>query len=249
MSPCQRHKAGRPGTWRGLANDVYGVRPYSIHVRPDLLRKHAHREGIHPVAKLRSEFVFGVDLDGVVADFIAGLKPIAAEWLGVPVDSLTDDVSYGFPEWKIGGKRGYEELHRFAVKERRLFETLPVIPGAGPALRRLSRQGVRIRIITHRLYIAWFHRQAVIQTVEWLERNGIPYWDLCFMATKSSVEADAYVEDSPANIASLRKAGKQVIVMRNSTNRHITGPAAERWEEVEKWVIDLRKGSRGRHLN
>lgn len=190
---------------------------------------------------MRNPFVFGVDLDGVVADFIAGLKPIAAEWLGVPVERLTDQVSYGFPEWKLGGKRGYEELHRFAVKERRLFETLPAISGAAPALRRLSRRGVRIRIITHRLYIAWFHRQAVTQTVEWLEQHGIPYWDLCFMAAKSSVDADAYVEDSPANVAQLRKAGKQVIVMRNSTNRHLAGPAAQTWEEVERWVMERRR--------
>lgn len=194
------------------------------------------------VAKQRKEFVFGVDLDGVVADFIAGLKPIAADWLGVRPDELTDEVSYGFPEWRIGGKRGYNDLHRYAVKERRLFETLPVVPGAAAALRRLSRQGIRIRIITHRLYIEWFHRQAVNQTVEWLETNGIPYWDLCFMAAKSSVEADVYVEDSPTNIDLLRKAGKKVIVMRNSTNRHVNGPAAETWEEVENWVKKQRRG-------
>ena len=28
-------------------------------------------------------FVLGVDLDGVCADFIGGLRPIAAEWLDV----------------------------------------------------------------------------------------------------------------------------------------------------------------------
>jgi hypothetical protein len=28
-------------------------------------------------------FVLGVDLDGVVCDFYGGLRPIAAEWLGV----------------------------------------------------------------------------------------------------------------------------------------------------------------------
>ena len=33
-------------------------------------------------------FVFGVDLDGVVADFYGGLRPIAAEWLGVALESL-----------------------------------------------------------------------------------------------------------------------------------------------------------------
>lgn len=191
------------------------------------------------------EFVFGVDLDGVVADFIAGLKPIAAEWRGVPVESLPDEVSYGFAEWKLGGKRGYDDLHRYALKERRLFETLPVINGAAASLRRLSRQGVRIRIITHRLYIPWFHRQAVNQTVEWLEKNGIPYWDLCFMAAKSSVDAHVYVEDSPGNIQLLRKAGRKVIVMRNSTNRHLKGPAAESWREVEEWVKVERRRSGG----
>lgn len=184
----------------------------------------------------RREFVFGVDLDGVVADFIGGLKPIAAEWLGVQPGTLTDKVSYGLKEWKLGGVQGYRDLHRYAVKERRLFEVLPPIQGAPAALRRLARRGVRIRIITHRLYIEWFHRQAVNQTVEWLERYGIPYWDLCFMAQKSSVDADAYVEDSPTNIQSLRSAGKKVIVLRNSTNVHIAGPAADTWTEVEAWV-------------
>jgi beta-phosphoglucomutase-like phosphatase (HAD superfamily) len=185
-----------------------------------------------------SEFVFGVDLDGVVADFIQGLKPIAAEWLGVPATSLTDEVSYGFKEWNIGDEEAYNDLHRFALKERALFANLPLIEGAAPALRRISARGVRIRIITHRLYIPWFHRQAIIQTMEWLEKHGIPYWDLCFMAAKSSVDAQVYVEDSPRNIESLRNAGKDVIVFRNSTNRVVAPPGAERWSEVEHWVLE-----------
>ena len=188
-------------------------------------------------------FVFGVDLDGVVADFIGGLKPIAAEWLGVAEESLTDEVSYGFKEWRLGGKRGYNDLHRFAVKEKDLFEVLPPIEGAAAALRRLSRKGVHIRIITHRLYIPWFHRQAIVQTAKWLERYGIPYWDLCFMAEKSSVDADVYIDDAPKNIQALRTAGKQVIVMRNSTNRSEAAPAAESWEEVERWVLAHKRGS------
>jgi beta-phosphoglucomutase-like phosphatase (HAD superfamily) len=182
-----------------------------------------------------TEFVFGVDLDGVVADFIQGLKPIAAEWLGVPVTSLTDEVSYGFREWNIGD---YEDLHRFALKERALFASLPLIEGAAPALRRISSQGIRIRIITHRLYIEWFHRQAIVQTVEWLEKYGIPYWDLCFMAAKSSVDADVYVEDSPTNIRALRDIGKEVIVFRNSTNRELPAPDAYNWLAVDRWVLE-----------
>jgi beta-phosphoglucomutase-like phosphatase (HAD superfamily) len=181
------------------------------------------------------EFVFGVDLDGVVADFIQGFKPIAAEWLGVPVASLTDEVSYGFKEWNLG--KSYDDVHRFALKERDLFANLPLVEGAASTLRRLSSTGIRIRIITHRLYIPWFHRQAVVQTLEWLEKHGVPYWDLCFMASKSSVDANVYVEDSPANVQALRSAGKEVMVFRNSTNRDLAPPHATQWKEVERWVL------------
>lgn len=183
------------------------------------------------------QFVLGVDLDGVVADFTRGMKPIAAEWLGVSEKSLTDEISYGFPEWRLERSGGYDALHRFAVKERQLFAQLPPIPGAPAALRRLSAVGdIRIRIITHRLYIHWFHKEAIHQTTEWLEQHGIPYWDICFMRDKAAVGANLYVEDSPENIQALRAAGYETIVVVNSTNRDLPEPRAESWEEIEQLV-------------
>ncbi len=184
-----------------------------------------------------AQFVLGVDLDGVVADFARGLKPIAAEWLGVPADSLTDEISYGFKEWELERAGGYDDLHRFAVKERQLFATLPPVSGAPAALRRLDTvPEIRIRIITHRLYIHWFHKEAIRQTSEWLEQHGIPYWDLCFMRDKAAVGANLYLEDSPENIAALRAAKHETIVVVNSTNRHLPGPRAESWEDLEDMV-------------
>jgi 5'(3')-deoxyribonucleotidase len=182
------------------------------------------------------QFVLAVDLDGVVADFQAGLKPIAAEWLGVDVHVLSDEVSYGFPEWGLDALGGYEALHRFAVKERGLFAQLPEIPGAGPALRRISTAKVRIRIVTHRLYIHWFHRDAVHQTVDWLEQHAIPYWDLCFMRDKSAVGAHLYLEDNADNVEALRADGHETIVFENSTNRHVAGPKARSWQEMEAMI-------------
>lgn len=195
----------------------------------------------------RSQFVLGVDLDGVVADFVRGLKPIAAEWLGVEADSLTDEISYGFPEWDLDACGGYEQLHRFAVKHRDLFRRLPPIPGAPAALRRISARGdVRIRIITHRLYISWFHKEAVEQTTEWLEYHGIPYWDLCFMRDKDAVGADLYLEDNPWNVQALRDLGHETIVVSNSTNRHLPGPRAESWREIETLIgRRIERGSVG----
>lgn len=185
---------------------------------------------------MEKQFVLGVDLDGVVADFIRGMKPIAAEWLGVPEQQLTEELSYGFGEWGLDACGGYEALHRFAVKERDLFRSLPPIQGAPAVLRRLATREVRIRIITHRLYIPWFHREAVQQTVQWLEQHGIPYWDLCFMRDKAAVGANLYLEDNPSNIEALRADGHRTIVVVNSTNRHLPGPRAENWDEIEALV-------------
>ena len=183
-------------------------------------------------------FVFGVDLDGVVADFYCGLRPIAAEWLGVTIDSLPLRVSWGLAEWGVDeAPGGYERLHRFAVTQRELFSRVPPMAGAPQALRRLSIEGVRIRIITHRLFIKYFHQVAVSQTIQWLDRHDIPYWDLCFMQQKTAVGADLYIEDSPANVERLRAESQKTIVFTNSTNEHLAGPRANTWEEVIQMVL------------
>jgi len=185
-------------------------------------------------------FVLGVDLDGVVADFYGGIRPIAAEWLGVPLDSLTPAPSYGLEEWKLAGAGTYDDLHRFAVTQRNLFRELRPMPGAAAALRRLSQRAVRIRIITHRLYIKYFHQEAVQQTVAWLDHHGVPYWDLCFMKDKAAVGAHLYVEDSPTNIEALRSDGHPTIVFSNAANRALPGPRADSWEEVERLAVEAQ---------
>ena len=187
-------------------------------------------------------YVFGVDLDGVVADFYAGIRPIAAEWLGKRVDELTPCPSYGLTEWGFGeDKREYNKLHRFAVEERDLFTRVEPIQQAPQVLRRLSAiKEIRIRIITHRLFVSYAHVASVQQTVSWLDHHGIPYWDLCFMKDKSAVGADLYIEDAPHNIEELRRDpnNSPVIVFSNSTNRKCDEPRADNWDQVEELVIN-----------
>ena len=185
-------------------------------------------------------FVLGVDLDGTVADFYGGIRLIAAEWLGKKIEELTEEVQYGLPEWGFGDgphEHRYGDLHRFAVTQRSLFTNLKPFPGAPQALRRLSRDRVLIRIITHRLFISQFHQLAVQQTIEWLDRHGIPYRDLCFMEKKTAVDADLYIEDKPENVTKLREAALPTIVFTNSTNKgKAEPPRADNWEQVEVLV-------------
>ncbi|MFA5205481.1 MAG: 5'-nucleotidase [Lentisphaeria bacterium] len=197
---------------------------------------------------MADKFIFGVDLDGVCGDFYGKLREIAAEWKGIRREDLPVDVSYGLPEWKLDELGGYEPLHRFAVTQRNLFLELPAMAGVRPALRRLSVKGVHIRIITHRLFIKYFHKQAVAQTIEWLDKQGIPYWDLCFLKEKGDVGADLYIDDAPHNVERLRALGKKTIVFTNSTNRNIDGPRCNTWTEVEDYVtreFDLWTKARG----
>jgi len=117
------------------------------------------------------------------------MREIAAEWFECDLKSLTPAVTYGLKEWGIQNSDQYLSLHRFAVTQRDLFTTVPMVPGARRVLRTLSNEGYRIRIITHRLFVLYFHEIAVRQTIGWLDRHGIPCWDLCFMKEKDQVGA------------------------------------------------------------
>jgi 5'(3')-deoxyribonucleotidase len=185
-----------------------------------------------------SSLIFGVDLDGVVGDFYGAMRSIAAEWLDRPVDTLTTEVGFGLEEWDLEKYGGYDRLHRFAVTQRDLFRDMAPIKDAPAILRKLSARGIRIRIITHRLFLKYFHKTSITQTVDWLDSWDIPYWDLCFMADKGAVGAHVYIDDSPANIQRLRDQGYKTIVFTNSTNRTLPGPRADAWPEVEKLVLE-----------
>jgi len=188
-----------------------------------------------------SSFIFGVDLDGVVGDFYKSVREIAAEWLNKPIDSLTPEVSYGFGEWGLAEYGGYDRLHRFAVEQRNIFEDMEPIENAPAILRKLSNQGIRVRIITHRLFLKYSHATSITQTVNWLDNYDIPYWDICFMKDKGAVGAHVYIDDAPENIISLRNLGCKTIVFTNSTNRDLPGPRANDWFEVEKIVMEARE--------
>ena len=84
------------------------------------------------------------------------------------------------------------------------------------------------------------------QTTDWLDANGIPYWDLCFMKVKEQVGADIYVDDTPANLESLRAKDLYAICFTNSTNRTLGEPRADTWDDVYRLVRDRWAKLKGR---
>lgn len=181
-------------------------------------------------------FVLGVDLDGVCGDYESALRASVASRRGVEPDSLEPQRSTGhFTEWGLTAE-GFQEAHRIAVTEDRIFRTMEPYPDVAEVLWRLSDAGVWIRIITHRLLFNGLHESSAADTAVWLDQHDIPYRDLCFIGDKAMVGADVYIDDSPHNIINLREAGRTAIVFDQLYNRHLDGPRVQSWQEVEPLV-------------
>jgi 5'(3')-deoxyribonucleotidase len=183
-------------------------------------------------------YILGVDLDGVCGDYTTAFRAVVADDRGVDPATLGDARSWDFAEWGIHGPAEFDRLHRLAVLEHRMFRDMPALPGVAEALWRLSDAGVWIRIITHRLCVNWGHALAVADTVAWLDQQGIPYRDICFLGAKPEVDADCYVDDAAHNVEALRDAGNHVIVFDAPYNQDVDGPRATSWPEVETLVAD-----------
>lgn len=187
------------------------------------------------MATTDGSFILGVDLDGVCGDYTGALREVVAFHRAVDPEALPIDRSWDFREWGLSPAE-FEQLHRAAVLEHRIFRTMPAMDGVAEVLWRLSDAGIWIRIITHRLYVNWGHATAVADTVDWLDAANIPYRDLCFLGAKPQVEADCYIEDAPHNVLALRETGAHVIVFDQPYNRDVDGPRAHDWAEVEDRV-------------
>lgn len=184
------------------------------------------------------QFIFAVDLDGVVGDHTRRFREIYADLNDIDPETLPLERDWQFSEWGFGPD-DYTRWHRIAVLEHDLFRTMPLMDGAADTLWRLSDAGIWIRIVTHRLYINWGHEKAVGDTAAWLDKHRIPYRDLCFLGAKPQVQADAYVDDAVHNITALRADGNTVITFDQAYNRDLDGLRAHDWDEVFEIVTDL----------
>ena len=175
--------------------------------------------------------ILGVDLDGVCGDYTKQFRNTVAYVKQCHPSALTLDVSWDYGEWGIADRDEFLQLHGLAVTNG-LFLGMEAMEGVSEALWHLSDNDVWNRIITHRLGLKGSHQLIAGDTLAWLEREDIPYRDLCFLGDKPQVDADVYVEDAPHNVENLKRQGKDVIIFDQPYNRHIDGFRAHNWSEV-----------------
>lgn len=191
-----------------------------------------------------AQLVLGVDLDAVCADYEGAFRASVARRTGRDPDELRPQtVMDAYSEWGMSFPE-FEEAHRQAVLEDRIFREMEPLPGVSEALWQLSDEGVWIRIITHRLIFNGAHEVSAADTAWWLDHHRIPYRDLCFIGDKPDVGADVYIDDSPRNIVGLRAAGRTAIVFDQPYNRDLAGPRVGSWSEITAFVLGLIEGRR-----
>ena len=188
---------------------------------------------------MTARFVFGVDLDGVVAAYTAGFAEVVAALRGIDPASLPEERSYDFREWgpRPGRVRAIPRLPRSPSTGS--WRSCPAIEGAAEALWRLSDAGVWIRVITHRLYVNWGHAEAGPPTpcCGWTPRAS-PIATSAFWGTSPRWRPTATWTTLPTTIAALRAGGNDVIVFDQPYNRDEADPRARTWKEVEQLVMD-----------
>jgi 5'-nucleotidase len=188
--------------------------------------------------------VLGVDLDAVCADYEGALRASVVRRFGRDPGELLPQTRWdAYSEWGLSFEQ-FQEAHRAAVLEDRIFREMDPLPGVSEALWQLSDEGVWIRIITHRLIFNGTHEVSAADTAWWLDQHRIPYRDLCFIGDKPDVGADVYVDDSPRNVLSLRSAGRTVLVFDQPYNRDLAGPRVTSWNEIAAFVLGLLEGRR-----
>ncbi|MFE2728114.1 hypothetical protein [Kitasatospora sp. NPDC059327] len=153
-----------------------------------------------------SDFVFGVDLDGVVADFYGYMRRVTAEWRDINLDELTTEVTFGLPERGLEPDDDrYERLHRFAMNNEASSRTWTRSRDASSTSAAEPREGPDHD--HHAPALPHAHTPAaVLQTVHWLEHHAVPYRDLCFVKEKGEVS-------SPMSTSRTRRRTSRTLAM------------------------------------
>ena len=187
------------------------------------------------------QYVLGVDLDGVTACYEDGLRSYMLTQ-GFTEDQLPVATSYNFLDagWPFKDFDDYMDHHIDFVK-RGGFLSLKPMENASTTLNKLVEEGVKVRIVTHRLLRNGTYAQSIADTVRWLDLNNIPFHDFCAISQKSAVDTHLLIDDAPTNVEGVRQSGGYVAVFDQPYNRHLDGPRVNNWNEIYDFVTNHRE--------
>lgn len=191
------------------------------------------------------DFILGVDLDNVTADYTAGIAQFMHEEYGWREEDTPPPTDYDFIKakgWPFADRADFLQKHQEFVDRGGLLG-LKVMEGASETLHALVAEGVKIRVITHRLLCNGTYTQVMSDTGRWLDAHHIPFHEICFTGLKASINVDLLIDDAPENISAVREAGMPVAVFDQPYNQRFDGLRVRNWKEVGNLVRYMMSGS------
>lgn len=185
----------------------------------------------------------GIDVDGVLADYMAGVAAIGQDMGLTMSGSGSGPTQYGlvepgwFPDAETASKamahlRDCGGLRKLAILDA----------GAPAAIRRLRIAGHRVSIVTARhpggRYVqSHDQRRIARETIDWLAEYGILPDDVRFERRKSIVNCHIYIDDAPHIIEELRVNGRRAVVYDQPYNRHLAGERVSNLDEFAELIL------------
>lgn len=180
-------------------------------------------------------FRIGIDLDGVAYDFGAALKKFLVDHEGFDEALLGETKVWDFfLEWGLS-LESYLDYYAKGVDAGVVLLHGDPHEGCRWFMNRLREDGHTLHIVTYRTV----GRRATQNTMEWLQRESIPYDSITFSKDKTIVNNDFFIEDNLDNFHALNRAGIVCYLMdrpwneiEDVYNRRVSG-----WEDFY-WRIN-----------
>ncbi len=160
----------------------------------------------------------GIDLDGTVADYMAGAIPLLQEHYGLVPD-------FTKPAYTVEGVFGLTDetrpkgMRKFLYEELHLFRHLPKLDEDTEQLTvRLKQDGVKVYFVTARSGSHSVREDSLI----WLDNNGFQYDDVFHVDDKADFCKQARIhvmcEDEVGQILGLQKARIDTVIRNQPWN-------------------------------
>lgn len=185
----------------------------------------------------------GIDLDGVVYNFLDEFRNYAAPKLGLMPQDLPDSDNWFFSrDWGMTDEEYADMLH-FGVTKDDLFSKGEVYPGAVEALKKLQEANFEIVIITARDLDGTTDTIKFVRerTELWLLENKVPYDELIIDNCKFVHDINVLVDDGIHNVSNFVQTGRPAYVFDRPWNQNFVYDRVMDWDHLVSEMLDLRQ--------
>lgn len=178
--------------------------------------------------------VVAIDIDGVLADFNAAMKPFSK--VKDTDENTPDDYNYVTSGWYDTWEE-FEHAHVTVMDDAGSIPPQEPTGVAGEAIRKLKDAGLEVKVITAR------REQWRGATLEFFSRHDIPIetQDLHFMdkKNKSEMHFDYLVDDAPKNVIdALQNSSAEAVIYNQRYNEHLPGNRVHNLMDFANFVLE-----------